>query len=194
VKGKVGEEIGISNPGYWGIDILPQTYKGSFWAFGDYRGDFKAALRSASSGEILTSVNIPSHSNTRGWTKHEFVLDSDIAAGYKTNFTLTFVAKSRHQALNFNLISLFPPTYNNRENGLRRDLMQSLKDLNPSFMRIPGGNNLQGKVPGSRWKWNETIGDLIDRSGRTGAWRYYNTDGLGLIEYMLVSNLTTTAP
>ncbi|CAG9950617.1 unnamed protein product [Clonostachys rosea f. rosea IK726] len=185
VKGKVGEEIGISNPGYWGIDILPQTYKGSFWAFGDYRGDFKAALRSASSGEILTSVNIPSHSNTRGWTKHEFVLDSDIAAGYKTNFTLTFVAKSGHQALNFNLISLFPPTYNNRENGLRRDLMQSLKDLNPSFMRIPGGNNLQGKVPGSRWKWNETIGDLIDRPGRTGPWRYYNTDGLGLIEYML---------
>ncbi|CAG9997193.1 unnamed protein product, partial [Clonostachys byssicola] len=185
VKGTVGEEIGISNPGYWGIDVLTQTYKGSFWVFGDYRGDFKAALRSASSGEIFTSINIPSHSNTREWTKHEFVLDSDIAAGHKTNFTLTFVAKSSHQVLNFNLISLFPPTYNNRENGLRRDLMQSLKDLNPSFMRIPGGNNLQGKVPGSRWKWNETIGDLIDRPGRTGAWRYYNTDGLGLIEYML---------
>lgn len=194
MKGKVGEEIGISNPGYCGIDVLPQTYKGSFWVFGDYRGDFKVALRSASSGEILTSVNIPSHSNTHAWTKHEFVLDSNITAGYKTNFTLTFVAKSSRQVLNFNLISLFPPTYNNRENGLRRDLMQSLKDLNPSFMRIPGGNNLQGEVPGSRWKWNEIIGDLVDRPGRTGAWRYYNTDGLGLIEYMLVSNLITTAP
>ncbi len=35
------------------------------------------------------------------------------------------------------------------------------------------------------WKWSKTIGDLTERPGRSGDWGYYNTDGLGLIEYML---------
>ncbi len=42
---------------------------------------------------------------------------------------------------------------------------------------------LDGPV-GSEWKWNQTIGHLVDRPGRTGTWGYYNTDGLGLAEYL----------
>jgi len=34
-------------------------------------------------------------------------------------------------SLDFNLISLFPPTWNNRPNGLRPDLVQALSDLKP---------------------------------------------------------------
>jgi len=33
--------------------------------------------------------------------------------------------------LDFNLISLFPPTYKNRKNGNRIDLMQALADIKP---------------------------------------------------------------
>lgn len=29
-----------------------------------------------------------------------------------------------------------------RPNGMRRDLMEKLKALNPSYLRIPGGNNM----------------------------------------------------
>lgn len=39
--------------------------------------------------------------------------------------------KASGGSLDFNLISLFPPTWNNRPNGMRRDLMQALKDLGP---------------------------------------------------------------
>ena len=67
--------------------------------------------------------------------------------------------------------------------------MNALKNLNPSFLRLPGGNNLEGNAPGNAWNWTNTVGPLINRPGRTGTWSYYNTDGLGLIEYMEVSSI-----
>ena len=69
---------------------------------------------------------------------------------------------------------------------MRIDIMTALKELNPSFLRLPGGNNLEGSTSGGEWKWANTIGDLTERPGRQGTWGYYNTDGLGLIEYMQV--------
>ena len=97
-------------------------------------------------------------------------------------FTLTYAASGG--SLQFNLISLFPPTYHNRPNGNRPELMSALNGLNPSFLRLPGGNNLEGSSAPNLWKWNQTIGPLKNRPGRPGTWGYENTDGLGLIEYM----------
>lgn len=189
-----GEEIGISNPGWWGIEVKQQTYKGTFWVLGDYEGEFTVALRSNTTGEIYASTLIPSASQADGWTKHDFTINSDVDAGFHINFTVTFKPTHDDQVLHFNFISLFPPTWNDRKNGMRIDLMQALKDLNPSFLRIPGGNNLQGRPFGSQWRWNETLGDLIDRPGRSGPWEYYNTDGMGLIEYFLVCLTPLTPP
>ena len=36
------------------------------------------------------------------------------------------------------VVSLFPSTFNNRPNGLRKDLANSLVALNPKFVRFPG--------------------------------------------------------
>lgn len=190
--GKPEVEIGVSNPGYWGIDVLPETYTGSFWVYGDYQGEFEAALRSSRTGDIYAATSVASKSKADEWTEHNFKLTPEYEAGHEANFTLTFLSPSEGHQLHFNLISLFPPTYKDRANGLRRDLIQSLKDLNPSFLRMPGGNNIQGNLPDSQWRWNSTLGDLTERPGRTGAWGYYNTDGLGLIEYMLVSTISLT--
>ena len=41
------------------------------------------------------------------------------------------MTKGAKDGLAFNLISLFPPTYNNRPNGLRKDLMEALAGLKP---------------------------------------------------------------
>ncbi|KAL3428359.1 alpha-N-arabinofuranosidase A [Phlyctema vagabunda] len=61
--------------------------------------------------------------------------------------------------------------------------MEALKGLNPSFFRIPGGNNLEGLYAPYRLAWNDTIGPLKDRRGHQGTWGYQQTNGLGLIEY-----------
>jgi alpha-N-arabinofuranosidase len=84
----------------------------------------------------------------------------------------------------FNLVSLFPPTYHDRPNGNRIDLMQLLADMKPAFLRLPGGNFLEGRGMADRFPWKQTIGPLEQRPGHQGCWRYGANDGLGLLEFM----------
>lgn len=183
-QGGNGNTTGFFNIGYWGFSVKPQSYTGSFYVKGDYSGDFVASFVSNSTGEILASVSFASESVAGSWTQQNFTLTPTSAAPDSNNtFQITFDAAGA-SSLDFNLISLFPPTYKSRANGLRPDLMEALHGLNPSFLRFAGGNNLEGNEAPYYWKWNETIGSLLDRPGRPGAWGYENTDGLGLIEYL----------
>ncbi|KAH8593964.1 glycoside hydrolase superfamily [Bisporella sp. PMI_857] len=176
--------VGLVNPGWWGIEVKPQTYTGSFWVLGEYDGNFTVSLRSNATSEVFASTTIESTSSSESWTEHKFTLAPQTAAADEKNvFVLEYEAAT--EPLNFNLISLFPPTYKNRANGNRVELMEALKALNPTFLRLPGGNNLEGESAShQQWKWNETIGPLTQRPGRPGTWGYQNTDGLGLIEYL----------
>ncbi|CZT52133.1 related to alpha-N-arabinofuranosidase A precursor [Rhynchosporium secalis] len=173
---------GLQNPGYWGISVKSQTYKGSFWALGDYAGIFTLSLKSASISDVWGSVKISSKCKTGQWIQHTFSIQAKEAPNTNNTFILEF--EGGKGSLNLNLISLFPPTYNNRPNGLRPDLMKGLKELNPSFLRMPGASNLQGNRYHFRWRWNQTIGPLTERPGRPGVWTYQNTDGMGLVEYL----------
>lgn len=58
-----------------------------------------------------------------------------------------------------------------------------LTQLGQKFLRI-GGGNLNGILPGTNYKWNQTIGPLEDRPGKVSVWGYYETDGMGLVELM----------
>ncbi|THX39380.1 putative vacuolar segregation protein [Aureobasidium pullulans] len=179
-------DVGFSNTGYWGIGVEVQDYTGSFWVKGSYDGSFTASLKSDITKETLASVQIPSKASSSKWVRHNFTLTPASAAQNSNNsFILTFKKSGvTGGSLDFTLISLFPPTYKNRPNGLRKDIAEALKELNPKFLRFPGGNNLEGDDPPYLWYWNETIGPLKDRPGRPGTWGYQNTDGLGLIEYL----------
>ncbi|MDP4291591.1 MAG: alpha-L-arabinofuranosidase C-terminal domain-containing protein, partial [Bacteroidota bacterium] len=84
----------------------------------------------------------------------------------------------------FNLVSLFPPTYHNRINGNRPDIMQLLAEMKPHFLRFPGGNFLEGDSINSRFQWKETLGGLENRPGHPSCWRYRTTDGMGLLEFL----------
>lgn len=136
--------VGISNPGWWGIDVRPQQYVGSFYVYGAYDGLFTVSLHDAQA--TYASLAIESHSVDGSWTQHNFTLTPPAAAPTINNtFSLTYDASRTRGSLNFNLISLFPPTYAFRRNGLRVDLAEDIRALNPSFLRFPGGNNLEGR-------------------------------------------------
>ena len=137
----VGEVIGLQNPGWWGISVKPQTYTGSFWALGSYDGDFTMKLQSAVTSQVWASVDVKSKCQKGKWIEHNFQLHPKIAAS-DTNNTFVLEFHPGQGSVNFNLISLFPPTYNDRPNGNRPDLMNGLKGLKPSFFRLPGGNNM----------------------------------------------------
>lgn len=86
--------------------------------------------------------------------------------------------------MDFNLISLFPPTYRDRENGLRIDLAEALHEAGLTVIRFPGGNMLEGNTNKTYWDWKDSIGPLRNRPGFPGVWGYQQTNGLGLIEYL----------
>ena len=82
------------------------------------------------------------------------------------------------------LVSLFPPTYKNRPNGNRVDLMELLAAMKPGFLRFPGGNYLEGPDYENRFNWKATIGPLEQRPTHMSPWRYRSSDGMGLLEFL----------
>ncbi|SPQ21402.1 d7654c19-7073-4ed9-a2be-fd1299e158c5 [Thermothielavioides terrestris] len=176
---------GLKNSGFWGFDVKKsKKYTGSFYSYGDYSGRFTVSLVSNTTNEIFATTTVKSKSVAGRWTQHTFELrPTKDAPDISNSFVLEY-KPTPHTELKFNLISLFPPTYKNRANGMRPELMEKLKELNPTYIRCPGGNNVEGNYAGNYWNWSATVGPLKDRPGRPGTWGYYNTDGLGLVEYM----------
>ncbi|KAK3114929.1 hypothetical protein LTR53_006257 [Teratosphaeriaceae sp. CCFEE 6253] len=179
------DTVGFSNVGYWGFPVVAgTTYKGSFYVSGGLDGNLTVCLTSNDDLQYAeASVAVASGD---AWTQYNYTLTPTVSAPNSNNtLNFTFAASDLTGAVNFDLLSLFPPTYKGRENGLRIDLMEAMGGLNPSFFRAPGGNNIEGLFPPYWWNWTKTIGPLEDRPGYPGTWGYENTDGLGLIEYML---------
>lgn len=179
-------KIGFENEGYWGMDVKQQTYTGSFWVRGAYNGTFTASLQSNLTDDVFGSVEIPSKAVADDWVEHEFELVPERDAPNSNNtFAVTFdPASAAGGSLEFNLISLFPPTYKGRKNGLRIDIAEALAELNPTFLRFPGGNMLEGLTNTTYWDWKDTLGPLRERPGFQGVWEYQQTHGLGIMEYL----------
>ncbi|KAL0264121.1 hypothetical protein SLS55_000065 [Diplodia seriata] len=177
-------DVGFRNEGYWGILVNADQYSTSFWVKGDYSGNVTIKLVGNYSGTEYASTTLDVSSNTSAYSYYETSFESDQAPDGNNLWTLTFDAESTAgSTLYFDLITLYPTTFNNRENGLKPAIANVLNDMGASFLRFPGGNNLEGNSEDNRWKWNETLGPLQDRPGRQGTWGYPNTDALGLIEY-----------
>ena len=75
------------------------------------------------------------------------------------------------------------------ENGLRKDVMASLKELNYRAMRYPGGNFLSG------YRWEDGIGPKDQRPVRRDlAWQSIETNQFGTDEFMHFCKELGTAP
>ncbi|KAJ4992472.1 alpha-l-arabinofuranosidase a [Stagonosporopsis vannaccii] len=184
VNSTVGK-IGFENEGYWGMDVRTHKYTGSFWVKGAYTGSFTASLQSNLTDDVFGSVEVESKSVASEWTEHTFELTPEKDAPNSNNtFAITFDPKGTQGSLDFNLISLFPPTYKNRKNGLRVDIAEALAEMNPHFLRFPGGNMLEGLENDTYWDWKDTLGPLKERPGFQGVWGYQQTHGLGMMEYL----------
>ncbi|KAI5859696.1 glycoside hydrolase family 51 protein [Durotheca rogersii] len=180
--------LGFYNDGYWGIDVkASNTYRGSFWVKGAYASrSFVVSLQSRTTGELHVAAEVESRSVSSQWTEHKFELTPLRDAPDANNtFAVVFDASGAEEgSLDFNLISLFPPTYKGRQNGMRVDIAEALEQLHPTLIRIPGGNMLEGSTKNSWWDWKNTIGSLRNRPGFPGVWGYQQTNGLGLVEYL----------
>jgi alpha-N-arabinofuranosidase len=177
-----GNEAGVSNPGYWGIAVRPHmVYRGSLYAKADAGvGPLTARLVADDTGKVLASAQVALHGD--GWSQYEFALTTgDVKTSSANHFELTVAHTG---TLHVQLVSLMPPTYNDRANGLRPDLMERMAAMHPKFLRLPGGNYLEGDTLADWYDWKKTIGPLVDRPGHQAPWSYWSTDGLGLLEFL----------
>ena len=178
----VGNEAGVSNSGFWGINAQPHTlYRGSFYAHVDVApGPVTVQLVNDRSGAVLAEASVPLHKGQ--WSQYSFTLHTgEIVASTENHLQLTVAQPGK---LRLQLVSLMPPTFHDRPNGNRADLMERMAALHPHFLRMPGGNYLEGDELRDWFNWKETIGPLVDRPGHQGPWRYWSTDGVGLLEFL----------
>ena len=178
-----GNDAGLTNPGYWGIGVQPNTtYKGSLYArvADDSPGPITVRLVNDRSGAVQGSSTVAPEPG--GWARYSFSIDTKAIAPSADNHLELTVAHAGTVWLQ--LVSLFAPTFHDRPNGMRPDLMNMMADMHPAFLRMPGGNFLEGSTLRDAYDWKKTIGPLADRPGHNGPWSYWSSDGVGLLEYL----------
>ena len=174
---------GVRNEGFWGINsVKDRKYKLSFYAKsnGKFKGNVTAKLQTKD-GKELGSATI-SVKFGKEWKKFTAEI---VATGNdpKAEFVLTADKAGQFQ---LDVVSLFPPTFKNRENGMRPDLAQMLADMKPRFMRFPGGCFVEGQQsPDNAFRWKRTLGPIENREGHANVnWGYRTSDGIGFHEYL----------
>ncbi|MBR7171809.1 MAG: carbohydrate binding domain-containing protein, partial [Prevotella sp.] len=154
---------GLTNEGYFGIGVLKgEEYRFTVWAKAP-KGTARITVQlinesSMGEGQDFASARLDIKGNE--WKKYELRLKSNITMN---KAKLRIFLEGRNAAA-LEHISLFPVnTYNNRENGLRRDLVQALADQHPGVFRFPGGCIVEGTDLETRYQWKNSIGPVENR-------------------------------
>ena len=176
--------IGIANDGFWGIPVWANTkYTASFYAktSSDCKGELSLAIESNDGKTIFAKAQVINV--TGDWKKYTVTLNTGkVDTTSSTRFVITTKNKG---TVWFSLVSLFQPTYNNRPNGNRKDIMELMAGMKPGFLRFPGGNYLQSNKIETRFEWKKTLGDISQRPTHdNNSWHYHSSDGMGLMEFL----------
>lgn len=211
IKNDTSEKAGIENRGFLdGMSIVKdEHYNVSFWAKAPdgYGGKITAAL--SVNGERIAEASVSLVKSSSVWHKYELSLTSSVTA--HEGVTLQILTDMGE--VYFDMISMFPEkTFKGRENGLRNDLGTMLEELEPKFLRFPGGCIIEGYDEANAYDWkdsigvdknrepllfNGTYGDVAARKISTNLWTdlfatedrnpSFMTYGLGFYEYFLLA-------
>ncbi|MCK9410794.1 MAG: carbohydrate binding domain-containing protein [Prolixibacteraceae bacterium] len=176
--------VGLANGGYWGIKLENNTkYKVSFWAKkgSNYRGTIKAKLESNDGTVYAQSSNFKPTANWQHFTCD--LTTSGISSVAGTNRFVIYASTAGD--VYFDVVTVMPPTWKNRSNGLRPDLAEKLDALKFKYVQFPGGCTAESGNMDTCWNWKNSIGPLEQRPGSTrNRWFYKNDLYFGLDEYL----------
>ena len=184
----------LENEGFRGIGLHQgEKYDFSF-NLDNISGNISAVDASLvdEKGKVISAVSTVIKGG--GWQKYNLVFVPD-ATVEKAKLQLTFTGKG---VVNMDMISLFPQdTWKGRKGGMRKDLVQKLYDLQPGFLRFPGGCIVEGRTLAERYQWKKTLGKVEDREYLINKWNngfehrltpdYWQSFGLGFFEYFQLS-------
>ena len=167
-------------------------YELSLYLLGDkYKGNISVYLEDKD-GRINSNV-IKFSRLRKNWQKYTGTLKAErsvdsrlaIVADAKGTFYLDFV-------------TLLPEASKLWKDGkygpFRKDLMQALADLHPTFMRFPGGCASEGTNYFGQVFWKNSIGPREQRLGFRNHWGYYTSQYVGFYEYLLMAESLGATP
>ena len=171
----------VYNIGYTGMNV-EEDKKYNFFMFakateGNQRVEL--SLRSKCGSRIYDSKSIEV-------SQGEFKRYDCVFTSKGSDVEATFHISSKDKGtVKLGFSSLMPvETYKGRVNGLRKDLVELLKGMKPSFLRFPGGCIVEGLTKETTMTFEKTIGPVWERPSHWLIWFYRTTNGLGFHEYL----------
>jgi len=167
--------VGVANGGYWGINVVKgRSYRLSFFAKAKLPpGAFVTAkLQSGDGTKTFASCRVERLGEQ--WGKFTGSL---LADGSDPNGRVALeITTAEAGTLWLDVVSLFPPTWKGRFNGLRPDLAEMVARMKPSIIRFPGGSYTSAN-PDKAPKWLSELGPIENRPGHpalgvTAPWGY----------------------
>ncbi len=197
---------GVANRGFLDGMAIKEgvTYDFSVYAksVDGYDGDITVRLVA---GDVVAAETTVS-GVISDWQKLSATLTSSVTADSNV-YLQVLVGKG---SVCLDMVSLFPPTYKNH--GMRIDLAEKLADLEPAFLRFPGGCIIEGYDEETAFNWKDSVGvgpdglplefggtygDVATRSYGTNLWTNlsmtedplpcYMSYGLGFYEYFVLA-------
>ena len=158
-----------------------ESYDVSVWLRSkEFDGTVSVAL-TTKAGELLSAA--ATFSPGKAWEKHT---DELIAKATVEDACLTFVLNGTGE-LDVDMASLMPQDRVGADwpgGGLRRDLVEALKELRPRVLRFPGGCVTEGSwVWDNLYRWKDTVGPVEARKENWNTWGYMQCYGIGFYEY-----------
>ena len=195
---------GIQNEGFFGVGLKKDAeYRFTVWARipdGKPASLMVQFIDQNTNGEHQQFVSQDLKIDSKEWKKYTLILKSErtIQKANLRIFLTTPDRKSGTGTVDLEHISLFPvKTWNDHENGMRKDLAQALYDMRPGIFRFPGGCIVEGTDLQTRYQWKNTIGPVENRPYNENRWEYtfnyrffpdyFQSYGLGFYEYFLLS-------
>ena len=152
ITNTTSEPSGVQNRGF--LDGMAIEKDGRYY-FSVYAKDLKGGsadltVNLVADGKVAATGKIADIGTK--WEKYELTLVSDTTA--TSNVYLQVLSDCSKVALD--MVSLFPETY--KGHGMRTDLAQKLEELQPAFLRFPGGCVIEGYDKETAYNWKDSIG------------------------------------
>nr|WKN34092.1 alpha-L-arabinofuranosidase C-terminal domain-containing protein [Tunicatimonas sp. TK19036] len=187
VKAETGYQL--TNSGYRGMGVKEgEQYNFTIMARSQEGSPAMHISLADSSGNSLGKTTVSPSGNE--WKEYSATLKAT-GTEMKAHLEIAFEGPG---VIDLDMVSLFPATtWKNRPKGMRADLVQLLADLDPGFLRFPGGCIVEGRTLARRYQWKKTVGDVADRELLINRWNtefahrptpdYFQSFGLGFFEY-----------
>ena len=169
-----------------------KTYRCYVWMRN--AGDFDGKVEISLTQRTGKSLAVPKRFElTNEWQKYEV----NFKAVHTDDAVLSFILHGTG-SVDFDMASLIPADAYGADwpnGGLRADLVQALADLNPSFLRFPGGCVTEGSYYRENfYDWKDTVGPVEQRKENFNTWGYMQSYGLGYYEYFMLSEAIGAEP